>query len=192
MSITRPSDEHGQLMAEAIRSMRNACGKLIGRRLRMKSLGAMRLVDCEVGVAMWVALLVSAVPSDVRARAWRCGTEYTNNAASAQRAGCRLLVENQLQQPSMRRMGAGSDDARSPSLPTPENRHLRVDRADQRKRDSEVRSILSAELKKAEERQAELLRDYKLDGREKPAEMVRNESDIAAIRREISRFPAAP
>ena len=71
----------------------------------------------------------------------------------------------------------------------------------------EARSVLEAELKKAEARQAELQKEYNngepekqgSEGRnyqkyldrvaEMKAELARNESDIAGIRREIGRLP---
>jgi len=74
-------------------------------------------------------------------------------------------------------------------------------------RDGEARSVLQAELRKAEARQAELLKDYNNGEPEKQggearnyqkyldrvsemkAEIARNESDIAGIRREIGRLP---
>jgi hypothetical protein len=68
--------------------------------------------------------------------------------------------------------------------------------------------VLETELKKAEERQAQLLKEYNNGEPEKQgsearnyqkyldrvaemkAEITRNESDIAGIRREIGRLPA--
>jgi hypothetical protein len=84
----------------------------------------------------------------------------------------------------------------------------RVDGSDQRARDGEARSVLESELKKAEERQTQLLKDFNNGEPEKQgsearnyqkyldrvsemkAEIARNESDIAGIRREIGRLPA--
>jgi hypothetical protein len=83
----------------------------------------------------------------------------------------------------------------------------RVEGVDQRARDGEARSVLESELKKAEARQAELQKEYNngepekqgSEGRnyqkyldrvaEMKAELARNESDIAGIRREIGRLP---
>ena len=81
----------------------------------------------------------------------------------------------------------------------------RVDADDQRARDADARTILEAELKKAEARQAELLKEYNngepemlgpehknhqkyLDRvAELKASIARTESDIAGLRRELSR-----
>ncbi|RYG11487.1 MAG: hypothetical protein EON92_10440, partial [Burkholderiales bacterium] len=83
-----------------------------------------------------------------------------------------------------------------------------VDAGDQRARDSDARVILDAELKKAEARQAELVKEYNngepekqgAEGRnyqkyldrvaELKASIARNESDIAGIRRELGRAGA--
>jgi hypothetical protein len=82
----------------------------------------------------------------------------------------------------------------------------RVEGADQRARDGEARSVLESELRKAQDRQAQLLKDYNngepekqgSEGRnyqkyldrvaEMKAEIARNESDIAGIQREIGRL----
>ena len=84
----------------------------------------------------------------------------------------------------------------------------RVDATAQRDRDADSRQILESELKKAEARQADLLREYKggepdkqggearnyqkyLDRvAELKASIARNENDIAGIRRELGRVTA--
>ena len=83
----------------------------------------------------------------------------------------------------------------------------RVESSDQRARDGEARSVLEAELRKAEARQTELLKEFNNGEPEKQgsegrnyqkyldrvaeikAAIARNESDIAGIRREIGRVP---
>jgi hypothetical protein len=83
----------------------------------------------------------------------------------------------------------------------------RIDGAEQRSRDSDSRAILESELKKAEAKQAELLREYnngepaKMGGEgqnyqkyldrvaEMKANIARNDSDIASIKRELGRSP---
>jgi len=79
---------------------------------------------------------------------------------------------------------------------------------DQRARDSDMRAILEAELKKAEAKLAEQQKEYNngepekqgIEGRnyqryldrvtELKDSIARNQSDIAGIKREISRLPA--
>lgn len=82
----------------------------------------------------------------------------------------------------------------------------RVDPADQRARDSDARRILEAELKKEEDRLAEMQKEYnngepERRGDEKnyqkyidrvaemKASILRKESDIAAIKRELLKVP---
>jgi hypothetical protein len=98
------------------------------------------------------------------------------------------------------------DEAAAPAAPVP---RPRVASGDQKARDADARQILLAELKKAESRQAELLREYNNGEPERrsdetrnyqkyldrvaelKASLARNESDIASIRRELARQPAA-
>ncbi len=85
----------------------------------------------------------------------------------------------------------------------------RVDASQQTLRDSDSRMILESEIKKAESRQADLLREYNSGQPEKrggeaqdnkkylervaelKASLARNESDMAGIRRELGRVPAS-
>jgi adenylosuccinate synthase len=84
----------------------------------------------------------------------------------------------------------------------------KVDSQDQKARDLDSRLILQSELKKAEARQQELVKEFNNGEPEKRADesrnyqkyldrvneikasMARNESDLGGIRRELSRLPA--
>ena len=84
-----------------------------------------------------------------------------------------------------------------------------MDAADQRAKDSDARMILESELKRAEAKQAELVKEYNNGEPEKlgpetrnhqkylervesmKAAMARNEADIQGIKRELARMPAA-
>ena len=86
----------------------------------------------------------------------------------------------------------------------------RIDGAEQRTRDSDSKSILESELKKAEAKQAELLKEYNNGEPEKrggeaqnhqkymdrvaemKASIARNDSDIAGIKRELGRSANLP
>lgn len=139
-------------------------------------------------------------------RVWRCGNEYTNDAALAKQRGCKAVeggnvtvVQGSRLAPSAASSGAAASPASGP----------RVDGAEQRARDAEARSVLEAELKKARERRARLLEDYNGGEPEKQggearsyqkyldrvadmkAEIARNESDIAGLQRELGRLPPA-
>ena len=144
-------------------------------------------------------------------KVWRCGNEYTNNVADAQRRGCKVMeggnvtVVQGTRPPAAAAPAAstGAASARSPAGSP------RVSDADQRARDGEAKSVLETELRKAEARQAELLKAYNNGEPEKQggesrnyqkyldrvaemkAEIARNESDIAGIRREIGRLPGS-
>ncbi|MGJ7520319.1 hypothetical protein ACSFA0_07460 [Variovorax sp. LT1P1] len=156
---------------------------------------------------------LASLPAHAQERVWRCGNEYTNNAADAQKRGCKVMEGGNVtvvQTPRPAGSGGsvssgggsgGGSAARAPAGSP------RVEGADQRARDGEARSVLQSELRKAEARQAELLKDYNNGEPEKQgaesrnyqkyldrvsemkAEIARNESDIAGIRRELGRLP---
>ena len=138
-------------------------------------------------------------------RIYRCGNEYTNDATKAKARGCKLIEGNNVTVIQGTRPAASG----APRAPAASQPGQRVDSGDQRARDSDARAVLEAELRKAEARQAELLKEYNngepekqgYEGRnyqkyldrvaELKASIARNESDIAGIRRELGRVPAA-
>ena len=149
-------------------------------------------------------------------RIYRCGNEYTNNAQQAKERGCKLVEGGNVTVVQGNRPagaaapaaaapstgGGGATSASPPSAP-------RVNTNDQKARDSDARAILESELRKAETRHADLVKEYNggapernaLDLRnpqryiertaELKANITRSESDIAGIKREIARLPAA-
>jgi hypothetical protein len=163
-----------------------------------------------------LSLLLLAAASAVGANAqaqekvWRCGNEYTNNATIAQQRGCKVMeggnvtVVQGTKAPVVASRGAGSSSAVQAPPGSP-----KVDGADQRARDGDARSVLESELKKAEARRAELLKEYNNGEPEKQgsesknyqkyldrvaemkAELARLESDISGIGRELGRMPAS-
>jgi hypothetical protein len=150
-------------------------------------------------------LLVLLVASGAHAqeRIYRCGNEYTNTVTEAQAKNCKLISGGNVTVVQAHKPPPGSKGT-SPATPS-----QRVDAGDQRAKDSDARLILESELKKAEARQAELLKEYnngepdKQGGEarnnqkyldrvaELKASIARNESDIAGIRRELGRVPSA-
>jgi len=157
--------------------------------------------------------LLIALPAVAQERVWRCGNEYTNNATIAQQKGCKVMEGgNVTVVQGTRASGGGSSSSSSSSGGSSAARSPagspRVEGVDQRARDGEARAVLEAELRKAEARQAELQKEYNngepekqgSEGRnyqkyldrvaEMKAELARNESDIAGIRRELGRLPA--
>ena len=156
---------------------------------------------------------LAMLPAQAQERVWRCGNEYTNNAADAQRRGCKVMeggnvtvVQNPRPAGAAGASGGGGGGGASVRPPAGSPR---VEGSDQRARDGEARSVLESELRKAESRQAELQKEYNNGEPEKQgsearnyqkyldrvadmkAQMARNESDIAGIRREIGRLPAS-
>ena len=133
--------------------------------------------------------------------------EYINNAKEAQTRSCKLVSGGNVtvvsstpaaKAPVRVAAAAGSGGPRTDGSP------------DQRARDSDSRAILEAELKKAEARLAEQQKEFNngepekqgIEGRnyqrylDRVAELkdniTRNQSDIAGLKREISRLPSAP
>ena len=110
--------------------------------------------------------------------------------------------------PVLFKAAAGGGGAAAPSSATSPANAPRVSNNEQKSRDSDARAILESELRKAETRHAELLKEYNNGEPEKmgnearnhqkyldrvaelKASIARNESDIAGIRRELGRSPA--
>jgi hypothetical protein len=154
---------------------------------------------------------LGAFHAHAQERVWRCGNEYTNNAAIAQQRGCKVMEGGNVTVVQGTRPSAASGgNSSGPAAARAPAGSPRVEGAEQRARDGEARSVLQSELRKAEARQAELQKDYNngepekqgSEGRnyqkyldrvaEMKAEIGRNQSDIDGIRREIGRLPAAP
>ena len=135
--------------------------------------------------------------------------EYINNAKEAQTRGCKLVsggnvtvvqstIPAAAKAPVRVAAVAGSGGPRTDGSP------------EQRARDSDSRAILEAELRKAEAKLAEQQKEFNngepdkqgIEGRnyqrylDRVAELkdniARNQSDIAGLKREISRLPSAP
>ena len=143
-------------------------------------------------------------------RIYRCAgkegktPEYINNAKDAQARGCKQIEGGNVT------VVSGSLGVR-PATPVRVAAATQASPAssneEQRARDSDTRGILEAELRKAEARLAEQQKEFNngqpekqgIEGRnyqrylDRVAEMkesiARNESDIAGLRREISRLP---
>ncbi len=164
-------------------------------------------------IPLLAILLVVAGPA--QAQIYRCGNEYTNKITDAQKGQCKLLeggnvtVIQGFKAPVTAAPSSGSASAPTAGAPvrlaSAGPAQARVDNSDQKARDSDARLILESELKKAEGRNIELLREYNNGEPEKrgdearnyqkyldrvaeiKATLARNESDIAGIRRELGR-----
>jgi hypothetical protein len=159
-------------------------------------------------ILITLALAAVTLDSQAQSRIYRCGNTYTNNAAEAQAKGCKpmeggniTIVEGTRVNTPPVRVATAPPSASAPGQ--------RVDPEDQRARDAGARAILEAELKKAEARQAELVKEFNNGEPEKlgsehrnhqkyldrvaelKASIARNETDIAGIKRELARVPAS-
>jgi len=161
--------------------------------------------------ALLIPLLVTlvTVPSYAQDRIYRCGNEYTNTAPSPKTPGCKLVEGGNVTVVQGTRPAASAPVKAVVALATSPAGAPRVNVSEQKSRDSDARVILESELKKSETRQAELLREYNnglpdkrgdetsnsqkyLDRvMELKSSLARNESDLAGIRRELGRVPAA-
>ena len=144
-------------------------------------------------------VLMAALPALAQDRIYKCGNEYTNTPTEEQKKNCKLLTGGNVTILQSPKPAAKASGAVAPP---------RQDSAAQRERDNDARGILESELRKTQERLAELTREDNNGEPEKrgdesrnyqkyldrvselKASMARAESDIAGIKRELGRSPA--
>jgi len=153
-----------------------------------------------------VALAAMAASSYAQSPVYRCaGNVYTNDTAEARAKGCKTLEGGNVTVVQGTRVNTSATVKVATASQAAAGTGQRVDADEQRARDSDARGILEAELKKAEARQAELVKEYNNGEPEKmgpehrnyqkyldrvaelKANIARNESDIAGIKRELGR-----
>lgn len=159
---------------------------------------------------LWGVLLgLLAASTWAQAPIYRCGNEYTNTRPDAKAKGCKLVEGGNITVvPAARTPRNGAVKAAltgnaSSSAVAP------VSANEQKARDSDARLILQEELKKTDARLQTLKAEYNNGEPEKRATEARNyqkyldrvaelkagiaraESDLAGIRRELGRLPAA-
>lgn len=152
----------------------------------------------------WTGLLLLVLCANAQAqeRIYRCGNAYTNTVTEAQAKNCKLIEGANVT------VVQGTRPTQAPAQASAASTGPRVNVQEQKSRDSDARLILQSELKKAEARQAELLKEYNNGEPDKrgdearnyqryldrvaelKASLARNESDMAGIRRELGRLPA--
>jgi hypothetical protein len=158
---------------------------------------------------VFAVLALMAGSGFAQERIYRCGNEYTNNIKDAKSGGCKLVEGGNVTVIQGSRAPNGGVVKVASVSQTSSNSGQRVDNTEQRVRDSDSRGILEAELKKAEVKQAELLKEYNNGDPEKlssevnnnqkylariadmKASIARNDSDIAGIKRELGRNTSA-
>lgn len=176
----------------------------------------------RMNIALWLALCAAVFsgPGQAQQAIYRCGNEYTNTVSDPAARGCKKIEGTTITVvPPVRLPATSSTSAVTPvaasraaatSVAPTALAGQRVDAGEQRARDADARQILSAELKKAEARQVELQREYNNGEPERrsdetrnyqkyldrvaeiKANLARNDSDMASIRRELARQPGAP
>ena len=154
-----------------------------------------------------IAALAVAGASHAQTRIFRCGNTYTNNAAEAQAKGCKVVEGGNVTVVEGTRVNgnAAVRVAAAPQSAAQGQSSQRVDSGDQKARDADARLILEAELKKAEAKRADLMKEWNNGEPEKmgpehknhqkyldrvaelKANLTRAESDVAGLKRELSR-----
>lgn len=149
--------------------------------------------------------LLGLAQAQAQGAIYRCGNEFSNtlSESEAKARNCKLMSGGNVT------VVPGVKAPPRPAASSPANAP-RVDSNDQRSKDADARLILEAELRKAEARQAELLKEYNNGEPEKlgpetrnhqkyldrvaelKRSIERNESDIAGIKRELSRVGSVP
>jgi hypothetical protein len=156
-------------------------------------------------IPLALGLALAAVAAPAQTRIWRCGNTYTNDTQVAQAQGCKLVEGGNVtvvEGTKVSNPGAVRVATAAPSS----SGGQKIDPNEQKARDADARAILEAELKKAEARQADLVKEFNNGEPDKQgaearnhqkyldrvadlkASIARNENDIAGIRRELDRL----
>ena len=172
------------------------------KRTRFPRLAAAALATlAQAALAQASSTIVYKCPGNV----YTSDRELTAKQAADQ--GCKVIEGTPITviqgRPPAPRPGTGAATAPGASRPA----EARIDAGAQRARDSDSRRILEAELRREEERLAELKREYnngepERQGNERNYQkyldrvadlksgIARKEGDIAAIKRELSKLPS--
>lgn len=156
-------------------------------------------------VCLLIVAVLLSLPAWSQNAVWRCGNEFTNQPGpQPETRGCRLVDTGVVITPPEPRPPVRPASSPSGARTSSE----RVDRSEQQARDRDARFILESELRRAQERVADLTADYNQGNptplaseqgqaeryRERTAELRRRleraQSDVAAIERELARLPA--
>lgn len=172
-----------------------------------------------LSLCLFPFLLLGASPAAWSQQVYRCAgidggaPEYINSVRDAKTRNCQLISGGNVTVVQI--MQGARTPVRSPAVassgggaPAAAPRPATSSSPEQRARDSDSRGILEAELKKSEATLAELQKEYNNGQPEKQGiesrnyqryldrvnemkeNIIRTESDIAGLKREISRLPA--
>ena len=180
----------------------------------MKSTFAIRsnvVLECVV----MLGLVVWAGQSAAQGTVFRCkGNEYVASVKDSKNGDCKLMEGGNVTVVQGTRVNLLATDVVKVASVAPKTANSSGSQrlessSEQRSRDSDARAILESELKRSETKQAELLKEYNngepdrnaLDIKnpqryvdriaELKANIARNDSDIAGIKRELGRNPGA-
>ncbi len=167
-------------------------------------------------IGWWVAaaslwLFAGAVRAQGDAPVFRCPGNpvlYTDaiSAKEARDKGCRTLEGAPITVIAGPKRASGPAASGTPPASAPRSADTRVDPSEQRARDSDARRILEAELRREETRLAELQTEYNKGEPERlgsernyqkyldrvtdlKSGIARKETDIASLKRELSKLP---
>ena len=173
--------------------------------------GSYFVLECVV----MLSILVWAGQSAAQGSVFRCkGNEYVASVKDSKNGDCKLMEGGNVTVVQGTRVNLPATDVVKVASVAPKtansNGSQRLESSsEQRSRDSDARTILESELKRSETKQAELLKEYNngepdrnaLDIKnpqryvdriaELKANIARNDSDIAGIKRELGRNPGA-
>ncbi len=165
----------------------------------------------------WLSALAAGLfllGAQAQTQVYRCGNEYINNTAEANSRACVAVQGGHITtvpgtQPRPQ-AGVGAQPPRvSPPAPASPRPKERVDASAQRERDSDARRILETELLRAQQRLAQAQKEQAraeppapglpaperqrlLDREaERKAAVLRSQSDVDSLRRELGRFGAS-
>ena len=169
------------------------------------------VLECVV----MLSILVWAGQSAAQGSVFRCkGNEYVASVKDSKNGDCKLMEGGNVTVVQGTRVNLLATDVVKVASVAPKTANnsgsQRLESSsEQRSRDSDARAILESELKRSETKQAELLKEYNngepdrnaLDIKnpqryvdriaELKANIARNDSDIAGIKRELGRNPGA-
>jgi hypothetical protein len=145
------------------------------------------------------ALLAAAALAQAQSQQiWRCGNTYTNDRAEAQAKGCKPIAGGNVT------IVEGTKVNKASPAPGGGMSEKRVSADEQKARDAEARSILEAELKKAQARRDAIAKEYNNGEPEKmgpehknyqkyldrvaelKAALERADQDVAGLQRELA------